>query len=48
MMQIREKSSQRRRIHSATLRDDRGPHEIYFMGYGEKNRRFVLLAGGGK
>ncbi len=31
------KSSQSMRIHSAALRDKRGPQEIRFLGYGEKS-----------
>lgn len=43
-MLLREKSSQSARIHFATLRDDRGPRETCFVGWGEKNRRFVSYA----
>ena len=41
---VREKSSQSRRIHSATLRDDRGPRETRFVGYGGKNRQVCLMS----
>ncbi len=44
MQQAREKSSQSRRIYSATLRDTRGPREACFVGYGEKNRQVCLIS----
>jgi|GEM_PF-2821549 len=45
----REKSSQSRRIHSATLRDEksRGPRKVVRL-YGVEYRRFVLFPGGSR